>query len=142
MSLLDRLVKEEKNALYIGGEWRPAADRRTIEVRDPATEEVIAEVASASPEDAVAAAAAAHAAAGDWQERPPRERGEVLRRAFDLIIDRAEDFAQLITMENGKTLADSRGEVRYGAEFFRSTTRRPVTSGSSCCTSRWGCRCW
>ncbi len=119
MSLLDRLVKEEKNALYIGGEWRPAADGRTIEVRDPATEEVIAEVASASPEDAVAAAAAAHAAAGDWQERPPRERGEVLRRAFDLIIDRAEDFAQLITMENGKTLADSRGEVRYGAEFFR-----------------------
>ncbi len=119
MSLLDRLVKEEKNGLHIGGEWRAASDQEQIEVRDPATEEVIAEVASASPDDAVAAVAAAHEAGAAWRETAPRERGEVLRRAFELILDRAEDFAQLITLENGKTLADSRGEVRYGAEFFR-----------------------
>jgi succinate-semialdehyde dehydrogenase/glutarate-semialdehyde dehydrogenase len=119
MSLLDRLVKEEKTGLFIGGAWRPASDGRTIDVVDPATEEVIAPVASASVGDAVDAAAAAHEAAPDWAATAPRERSNVLRRAFDLIIEEGEDLAQLITLENGKTLADSRGEVAYGAEFFR-----------------------
>ncbi len=119
MSLLDRLVKEDKNALFIGGEWRPAADGRTIQVLDPATEEPLAEVASAGPDDAVAAVAAAHGAGEAWRATAPRERGEVLRRAFDMMMDRAGDFAELITRENGKTLTDARGEVRYGAEFFR-----------------------
>ncbi len=119
MSLLDRLVKEDKNLLYIGGEWRPAADGRVIEVLDPATEEPLAQVASAGPADAIAAVAAAHDAGADWRSTAPRERSDVLRRAFDLMIDRGNDLAELITRENGKTLADSRGEVRYGAEFFR-----------------------
>ncbi len=119
MSLLDRLVKEEKTGLFIGGEWRPASDGRIIEVVDPATEEVIAPVASASVADAAEAVAAAHEAAAGWAATAPRERSNVLRRAFDLITEEGEDLAQLITQENGKTLADSRGEVGYGAEFFR-----------------------
>ena len=119
MSLLDRLIKEEKNRLFIGGSWRSASDGSTIDVVDPATEEVIAEVASASTDDATDAVAAAHEAAEEWAATSPRHRSDILRRAFDLIHDEAEDLAQLITLENGKTLADSRGEVRYGAEFFR-----------------------
>ncbi|HSF85869.1 MAG TPA: NAD-dependent succinate-semialdehyde dehydrogenase [Acidimicrobiia bacterium] len=119
MSLVDRLTKEEKTGLYIGGEWRSASDGRTITVVDPATEEAIAECASASPEDGVAAVTAAADAAAEWAATSPRQRSEILRRAFDMMIDRAEDYAQLITLENGKTLADSRGEVRYGAEFLR-----------------------
>ena len=119
MSLVDRLRKEEKTGLYIGGEWRPASDGRTISVVDPSTEEVIAECASASPEDGLAAVSAAADAAAEWAATSPRHRSDVLRRAFDIMIDRSEDYAQLITLENGKTLADSRGEVRYGAEFLR-----------------------
>jgi succinate-semialdehyde dehydrogenase/glutarate-semialdehyde dehydrogenase len=119
MSLLDRLVKEDKTGLYVGGEWHPGSDGRVIEVRDPATEEVIAEVSSGSAEDGVAAVAAAADAAAQWEATAPRSRGEILRRAFDLIIERTDDFAELITRENGKTLADARGEVGYGAEFFR-----------------------
>jgi succinate-semialdehyde dehydrogenase/glutarate-semialdehyde dehydrogenase len=119
MSLLDRMVKEEKTGLSIGGQWRPASDGRTIDVVDPATEDLLATVASASVEDAIDAVAAAAEAAAAWAETSPRERSNVLRRAFDLIIEEGEDLAELITLENGKTLADSRGEVAYGAEFFR-----------------------
>ena len=119
MSLLDRLLKEDKNGLFIGGEWRAASDGQTIEVRDPATEEIIAEVASGSADDGVAAVAAAHDAAAEWAATSPRHRSDVLRKAFDLMHEQAEDLAQLITLENGKTLADSRGEVGYAAEFFR-----------------------
>ncbi|MDH3730799.1 MAG: aldehyde dehydrogenase family protein, partial [Acidimicrobiia bacterium] len=119
MSLLDRLLKEERNGLHIGGEWRPASDGATIEVTDPATEETIAEVASASPADGLDAVAAAADAAAEWAATAPRSRSDILRRAFDLMLENAEDLAQLITLENGKTLADSRGEVRYAAEFFR-----------------------
>lgn len=119
MSLLDRLVEEDKNRLHIGGEWRPASDGATIEVTDPATEETIAEVASASPADGIDAVAAAADAAAEWAATAPRFRSDILRKAFDLMLDNAEDLAQLITLENGKTLTDSRGEVRYAAEFFR-----------------------
>ncbi|MEE8330180.1 MAG: NAD-dependent succinate-semialdehyde dehydrogenase [Acidimicrobiia bacterium] len=119
MSLLDRLVKEDKNGLHIGGEWRPASDGATIEVTDPATEDTIAEVASASPADGIDAVAAASDAAHEWAATAPRLRSDVLRKAFDLMLDNAEDLAQLITLENGKTLVDSRDEVRYAAEFFR-----------------------
>ena len=80
MSLVDRLTKEEKTGLYIGGEWRPAADGRTISVVDPATEEVIAECASASPADGVAAVDAAAEAADAWAATSPRHRSENLRQ--------------------------------------------------------------
>jgi succinate-semialdehyde dehydrogenase/glutarate-semialdehyde dehydrogenase len=119
MTLLDRLTAEGKNRLYIGGAWRDASDGRTIDVLDPASEEHLASVASGSPDDMVDAVAAAHEAGPAWAATPPRHKANVLRRAFDLMLEREKEFAELITLENGKTLADSLGEVRYGAEFLR-----------------------
>ena len=118
-SLYDNLLAGLPTDLYIGGRWRPASDGARMDVVDPATEAVIASVASASVEDAKAAVDAAAAAAGDWAGRKPRERGEILRKAYDLLIQQGERFARLITVENGKSLADARGEVAYAAEFFR-----------------------
>lgn len=119
MALLDRLIAEHKTGLHIGGEWRSASDGASFAVVDPATEETIAEVASGSESDAAAAVTAAHDAFGPWADLAPRARAEVLRRAFDLIMDREKEFAELITRENGKALNDAVGEVRYGAEFLR-----------------------
>lgn len=119
MALLDRLTDQDKTGLYIGGEWRSASDNHIITVRDPATEEIIAEVASASTADAADALAAAAGVGAGWAETAPRRRSEVLRRAFDLMLEREKEFAELITRENGKTLGDSMGEVRYAAEFLR-----------------------
>ena len=118
-SLYDNLLAGLPTDLYIGGRWRPASDGARMDVVDPATEAVIASVASASVEDAKAAVDAAAAAAGDWAGRKPRERGEILRKAYDLLSQQGERFARLITVENGKSLADARGEVAYAAEFFR-----------------------
>ena len=119
MPLLDRLLAEDKTLLHIDGEWRPASDGSTFPVVDPATEETIAEVASGTEADALAAVSAAHNAFGEWADMAPRQRGEILRRAFDLIMNREKEFAELITRENGKALPDAAAEVRYGAEFFR-----------------------
>ena len=119
MALLDRLIAEGKTNLAIGGEWCAASDGTTFPVHDPATEEVLAEVAGAAPEDGVAAVDAAAGAAEAWADTAPRARSDMLRRAFDLILEREKDFAELITLENGKALSDAVGEVRYGAEFFR-----------------------
>lgn len=102
--------------LYIGGRWEKGAG---LPVLDPSTGEVLAEVADASVEDAVRAVDAAEAAASRWRQTPPRQRSEVLRRWFQLMTDRAEELATLISLENGKALADARGEVAYAAEFFR-----------------------
>jgi succinate-semialdehyde dehydrogenase/glutarate-semialdehyde dehydrogenase len=103
--------------LWIGGEERPAAS--TFEVLNPANDEVIATVANADAADAVAALDAACAVQHEWAATPARERGEILRSVFEMIIDRADDFATLMTLEMGKVLAESMGEVKYGAEFFR-----------------------
>lgn len=119
MTLLDRLIGDDKTGLYIGGAWRPSGDGGVIEVRDPATEGVVAEVSSGTAEDGIAAVAAASEAFGPWAGTPPRVRGEILRRAFELMLDREKEFAELIVSENGKALSDAVGEVRYGAEFFR-----------------------
>lgn len=119
MNLLDSLNSQGKTALHINGEWRTAADGATFPVLDPATEETIAEVANGTEADALAAVDAAQTAFGPWAETAPRVRGELLRRVFQLIIERERDFAELITRENGKALSDSLAEVRYGAEFFR-----------------------
>jgi succinate-semialdehyde dehydrogenase / glutarate-semialdehyde dehydrogenase len=105
--------------LYIGGTWRDASDKGAFDVINPATEEVIAAVASATVDDALAALDAAEAAFADWASRKPRERAEVLRKAYELMIAEQENFARLMTLENGKALPDSRGEVAYAAEFFR-----------------------
>jgi succinate-semialdehyde dehydrogenase/glutarate-semialdehyde dehydrogenase len=105
--------------LFIGGHWVPAASGERFEVIDPGTEEVIAEVANAGADDARAAAAAAAGAQPGWAAQAPRERGEVLRRAWELLTERADELARLITLENGKVVAEAKGEITYAAEFFR-----------------------
>ena len=105
--------------LYIGGKFRPASDGGRFDVYDPATEEVIATVADGTTEDAQAAVDAAAAAFDGWAARTPRERGEILRKAFELFNAKKEYFARLMTRENGKSLIDSRAEAAYAAEFFR-----------------------
>ncbi len=105
--------------LFIDGQWRAAADGARFDVHDPGTETVVASVASAGAADGRAAAAAAAAAQPLWAARAPRERAEVLRRAWELLIERADDLARLITTENGKVLAEAKGEITYAAEFFR-----------------------
>lgn len=105
--------------LFIDGAWRPASDGARFDVIDPSTGDVLAAVADASVEDGDAALAAAHRAQESWGRTPPRERAEILRRAFDLVTARTEDFALAMTLEMGKPLAEARGEVAYGAEFLR-----------------------
>src|SRR3982075_2862094 len=117
--MYDNLLANVPTDLYIGGKWRKTSDNQRFDVIDPATERKITSVASATVEDAKAAVDAASGAFAGWAAKKPRERGEILRKAFDLIIRDAERFAKLITVENGKALSDSRGEVLYSAEFFR-----------------------
>lgn len=105
--------------LFIGGRWRDAQDGKTLVVDNPATGRELAKVADASPADGMAALAAAADAQRDWARTDPRERGELLRSAFELITQRADQFAELMTLEMGKPLAEARGEVTYGGEFFR-----------------------
>jgi succinate-semialdehyde dehydrogenase/glutarate-semialdehyde dehydrogenase len=104
--------------LLIGGQWSTGR-RGVLPVFDPATEDAIAEVADASVEDAMEAVGVAHAALPGWAATPPRKRGECLRRAFELMIERAEPLARLMVLENGKALPDARAEINYAAEFFR-----------------------
>ena len=117
--MYDNLLAGVPTDLWIGGAWRKASDQSRFDVIDPATENVITSVASASVDDARAAIDAASAAFPGWAAKRPRERGEILRKAFELIMAQAERLARLITLENGKALPDSRGEVAYAAEFFR-----------------------
>jgi succinate-semialdehyde dehydrogenase/glutarate-semialdehyde dehydrogenase len=104
--------------LLIGDGWG-SGGAGTLPVIDPATEEPIAEVANATPDDALDAVAAAYAALPGWAATPPRQRAECLRRAWALMIERAEQIARLMVLENGKALRDARAEVTYAAEFFR-----------------------
>jgi succinate-semialdehyde dehydrogenase/glutarate-semialdehyde dehydrogenase len=105
--------------LFIGGEWRDAAEGGTLPVEDPATGETLAEVADASVDDAKAALGAAHETFQSFRDHPPRERGDILRRAFDIITERTDDLALLMTLEMGKPLAESKAEIAYAANFFR-----------------------
>ena len=119
MAMYDNLLANVPTDLWIGGKWRKSSDGARFDVIDPATENKVASVASATVEDAKAALDAAQAAFPGWAAKKPRERGEILRKAFELIMRDAERLAKLITIENGKALSDSRGEVAYSAEFFR-----------------------
>jgi succinate-semialdehyde dehydrogenase / glutarate-semialdehyde dehydrogenase len=114
-SVVEAVGKE----LFIGGKWVPATGGRTFGVDDPSTGEVLCEVADATPEDGKAALDAAVAAQAEWAATAPRERSEILRRAFELLNARTEDLALLMTLEMGKPLAEARGEIAYAAEFFR-----------------------
>jgi succinate-semialdehyde dehydrogenase / glutarate-semialdehyde dehydrogenase len=113
-----RILEEVPKQLYVAGEWRDG-EKGTLSVEDPATGESLTDVADASEADAKAALDAAVAAGPDWYQHPPRERGEILRRAFEAITARADDLALLMTLEMGKPLAESKAEITYGAEFFR-----------------------
>lgn len=113
------LLGRVPTGLLIDGRWQDASDGGTFDVENPATGERIATLASATSDDARAALDAACAVQDSWGRTAPRERGEILRRAFDLVHERAEDFATLMTLEMGKPLAEAHGEVKYGAEFLR-----------------------
>ncbi|MDA8034952.1 MAG: NAD-dependent succinate-semialdehyde dehydrogenase [Actinomycetota bacterium] len=115
----DEVLDTAPTGVLIGGEWREASDGGRIEVLDPASEEVLAEVASGTVEDARAAVDAAAGALPRFGAMAPRERGELLRRAFEAMTARREEIARLIVLENGKALTDARGEAAYAAEFFR-----------------------
>ena len=116
-TLVDSL--EVPTELLVAGVWRPAASGRRLDVSDPATSLVLASVADADAGDAEAAVGAASAAAAEWAATAPRARADLLMRAFHLMHDRSEQLARLISLENGKSLADARSEVGYAAEFFR-----------------------
>ena len=114
-----RVLSAVRTDLYLGGRWTPPATGRTVPVEDPATGEVIAEVADATPQEGLEALRIATEHQADWARTAPRERGEILRRAFELMTARTDDLALLMTLEMGKPIAESKGEVTYAAEFLR-----------------------
>lgn len=111
------VISQVPQGLFIGGDWIECHDR--FDVLDPATNQVLAQVADATPEQGIAALDAAAAAQAEWAATPPRQRGELIRAAYELIVSRGEAFARVMTLEMGKALPEARGEVTYGAEFFR-----------------------
>ena len=113
------VVEAAPRELFIGGEWREASGGDTLPVEDPSTGETLVEVADATPDDAKAALDAAAGVQAEWATHAPRERGEILRRAFETIIARTDDLALLMTLEMGKPLAESKAEIVYAAEFLR-----------------------
>ena len=131
-------VAQIPTGLHRAGLGRAPGRPDRIPVQDPATEDVLAHVADASPEDGVAAVDAASAALPAWAAAPPRERGEILRRAFQLMTERREQLAELIVLENGKALADARGEVAYAAEFFRWYAEEAVRAAGTVQTAPAG----
>ncbi|TLP78998.1 NAD-dependent succinate-semialdehyde dehydrogenase [Nesterenkonia sphaerica] len=114
-----QVIDAAPKQLYINGQWRDARDGRVLEVHDPSTGKVLCTVANASPEDGWDALKAAQAAQGDFAAMPPRQRANILMRAFELMHERKDDLALLMTLEMGKPLTDAAGEVVYAAEFFR-----------------------
>jgi succinate-semialdehyde dehydrogenase/glutarate-semialdehyde dehydrogenase len=114
--------------LLIGGAWRDGRDGGTVAVEDPATGATIAEVADATAEDALDALAAAHDAWASWRDSSPRDRSDILRRAYEEIVARADELALLMTLEMGKPLAESKSEVTYGASFLRWYAEEAVRS--------------
>ncbi|TPG35701.1 NAD-dependent succinate-semialdehyde dehydrogenase [Mycolicibacterium hodleri] len=124
---IEKLLSSVPTGLWIGGEERAASS--TFDVLNPATDEVLIAIGDATPADGIAALDAAAAVQGEWAATPPRERGEILRSVFEAITARAEEFATLMTLEMGKVLAESMGEVKYGSEFFRWFAEEAVRIG-------------
>ncbi len=123
------VVDGVQTGLFIGGRWRDASGGKTLRVEDPSTGDPLAEVADASVDDGRAALDAACAVQSEWAQTPPRDRGEILRRAFEVITERADDLALLMTLEMGKPLSESKAEITYAAEFFRWFSEEPVRIG-------------
>jgi succinate-semialdehyde dehydrogenase / glutarate-semialdehyde dehydrogenase len=119
MSLEREVIAKVPKGLYIDGAWRDARSGGTLPIEDPSTGETLCEVADARLEDAMAALDAAVAAQKRWAAQPPRERGEILRRAYEIIVSRVDELALLMTLEMGKPLGEAKAEVAYAAEFFR-----------------------
>ena len=113
------VLNKVPKGLFIGGEWRDASSNATFGIEDPATQQTLTEIANGTPADATAALDACERAQADWAATPPRDRGEILRRTFELMNANADDLALLMTLEMGKPLAESKGEVTYAAEFLR-----------------------
>jgi len=113
------LLASVPDGLFIGGSWGPSSSGKTLDVIDPATGLVIKTIADATPEDGMRALDAAVEVAAEWAATAPRVRGEILRGAFDLLQERRDDAALLMTLEMGKPLAEAQGEVTYGGEFLR-----------------------
>ncbi|MGQ4615947.1 aldehyde dehydrogenase family protein [Nocardia sp. R7R-8] len=113
------LLSAAPHQLFIGGQWIDAAGGGTFPVRDPATGRIVCEVADATADDAIRALDAAVAAQESWAATAPRTRSDILRAAWELVQERKEDLALLMTLEMGKPLAEARGEVAYGGEFLR-----------------------
>ncbi len=113
------VLQSVPTSLYIGGEWRAASGGATFAVEDPSTQRPLVEVADGTARDALDALDAAAGMQAEWAAWAPRERGEVLRRAYEAIVERGEELALLMTLEMGKALAESRAEIAYAAEFFR-----------------------
>jgi succinate-semialdehyde dehydrogenase / glutarate-semialdehyde dehydrogenase len=111
-------VEAVPRKLYVGGEWVDGTEG-VLDVEDPSTGEKLAEVADAGPDDALRALAAAHEKQAEWAAHPPRERAEILRRAYELMVERVDELALVMTLEMGKPIAESETEVKYAAEFFR-----------------------
>jgi len=125
MAGLDLLGPDRRN-LFVGGEWRAAEGDKRFDVIDPADGSVLTDVADGSISDAVAALDAASAAQAEWAATAPRARGEILRTAFEMLTERAGEFAELMSLEMGKTVTEAKGEVTYGAEFFRWNAEEAV----------------
>lgn len=124
--------------LLIGGVWRSASDGGSFDVEDPATGRPIGSVSSATVDDGLAAVSAAHEALPAWASTPPRQRGETLRRAFEMMTERSDEIARLIVRENGKALPDAIGETAYAAEFFRWYAEEAVRALGSVSTAPAG----
>jgi succinate-semialdehyde dehydrogenase/glutarate-semialdehyde dehydrogenase len=124
--------------LFIGGAWRDGREGGTVAVEDPATGDTIAEVADATAEDALDALAAADEASASWRDSAPRDRSDILRRAYESIVARADELALLMTLEMGKPLAESKAEVTYGASFLRWYAEEAVRSNGRFTTHEAG----
>ncbi|MFT6392122.1 MAG: succinate-semialdehyde dehydrogenase/glutarate-semialdehyde dehydrogenase [Ilumatobacter sp.] len=124
--------------LYLNGEWRPSSDGTRIDVQDPSTAETITSVASATVEDGIAAVTAASNALRPWGDTAPRQRAEILRKAFEIMTARSDEIAELIVRENGKTFTDAKGETAYAAEFFRWYAEEAVRSIGTISTAPGG----
>src|SRR4051812_653185 len=113
------VVDKVQKKLYIGGEWRDASGGDTLAVIDPATEEPLCEIANGTPEDAAAALDAAVEMRAEWAATPPNDRAGILWKAFELMVERADELALLMTLEMGKPVSESKAEITYAADFFR-----------------------
>ncbi len=136
--MLGTIAPDGRALMYIGGAWQDSSDGATIDVLNPATGQPIAEVASGSVEDSLDAVTAAYDAMGGWAATAPRERAEILRRAYEIMMDRADEIADLIVLEMGKALPEARAEARYSAEFFRWFSEEAVRVIGSVMTAPGG----